>query len=105
MSDRLFLSLMAAAAAAMLAFSLVWPQGLGARSPWPFGHTPVQQTPAAQAAVAREAARAAHKNQAQINAAAAQLRRLNAPPGQPLVSSAAPTPAASAPSAGLRSGE
>jgi hypothetical protein len=100
MSDRLFLSLMAAAAAAMLAFSLVWPQGLGARSPWPFGHTPIQQTPAAQAAVAREAARAAHKDKARIEAAAAQLRRLNVGTDKPPASSAAP-----AANPGLRAGQ
>ncbi len=100
MSDRLFLSLMAAAAAAMLAFSLVWPQGLGARSPWPFGHTPIQQTPAVRAAVARETARAAHKDKARIDAAAAQLRRLNFGPG------ATPTPsAAPAATPGLRPGQ
>ena len=102
MSDRLFLSLMAAAAAAMLVFSLVWPQGLGARSPWPFGHTPIQQTPAAQAAVAREAARAAHKNKAQIDAATAQLRRLNAAPNAPHTPSSAPAPTINP---GLRAGE
>ena len=42
------------AAAAAIALSLVWPQGLGARSPGPFGHTPVQQTPEMQAAMKRE---------------------------------------------------
>ena len=38
MSDRLFFSLAALATAAMIALALVWPQGLGARSPGPFGH-------------------------------------------------------------------
>ncbi len=38
MSDRLYFSLMGLAAAAMIALALVWPQGMGARSPGPFGH-------------------------------------------------------------------
>ncbi len=54
MSDRLFFPLAAALALAMVALAAVWPQGLGARSPGPFGHTPVQQTAKAQAAMKRE---------------------------------------------------
>jgi hypothetical protein len=54
MLDRLYLPVLALAAAAAIALSLVWPQGLGARSPKPFGHTPVQQTPAMKAAMQRE---------------------------------------------------
>ncbi len=46
MSDRLFFSLIAIAAAAMVALALVWPQGFGARAPAPFGH----ETEAARAA-------------------------------------------------------
>ena len=38
MNDRLFFSLLGLAAAAMIALALVWPQGLGAPSPAPFGH-------------------------------------------------------------------
>ena len=53
MSDRLLFSLMGLASATMIALALVWPQGLGARSPGPFGHLPVQQTAAAKAARAR----------------------------------------------------
>ncbi len=53
MSDRLLFSLMGLASATMIAVALVWPQGLGARSPGPFGHLPVQQTAAAKAARAR----------------------------------------------------
>jgi hypothetical protein len=34
--------------------ALVWPQGLGDRSPPPFGHQPVQRTPQMQAAMRRE---------------------------------------------------
>jgi hypothetical protein len=54
MLDRLFMPALALAAAAAIALSLVWPQGLGARSPGPFGDTPLQQTPAMQAAMKRE---------------------------------------------------
>jgi hypothetical protein len=54
MLDRLYLPLLGLAAAATIALALVWPQGLGARSPGPFGRTPVQQTPAMQAAMKRE---------------------------------------------------
>jgi hypothetical protein len=54
MLDRLYLPLLALAALAAIALSLVWPQGLGDRSPAPFGHTPVQQTAAMKAAMERE---------------------------------------------------
>ena len=49
MSDRVQFSLMGLAGALMIALALVWPQGLGARSPGPFGHAPVQQTAASKA--------------------------------------------------------
>lgn len=48
MSDRLFFTLSAVAAVAMVALALVWPQGTGARSPPPFGHDLIQ--PEAEAA-------------------------------------------------------
>lgn len=54
MLDRLFMPLLGLAALAAIALSLVWPQGLGARSPAPFGRTPEQQTPAMRAAMKRE---------------------------------------------------
>jgi hypothetical protein len=54
MLDRLYMPLLGLAALAALALSLVWPQGLGARSPGPFGQTPEQQKPAVQAAMQRE---------------------------------------------------
>ena len=38
MSDPLFFGLAGLAIALMIALALVWPQGLGARSPAPFGH-------------------------------------------------------------------
>lgn len=89
MSDRLFLSLMAAAAAGMIALALVWPQGLGARSPWPFGHTPVEQTPAIQA-VEHAASRAAATHPAQAMAAAEHLRALGEPRAGPLAQGGRP---------------
>ncbi len=39
MRDRIFFPLCAALAVAMILLALVWPQGMGARSPEPFGHT------------------------------------------------------------------
>jgi hypothetical protein len=42
MSDRLFFPLMALIACSLIALSLVWPQGLGALSPPPFGHAATQ---------------------------------------------------------------
>ena len=47
MPDRLLFPLMGLAAVLMIALALVWPQGLGARSPAPFGHAMVQKNPAA----------------------------------------------------------
>ncbi len=38
MSDRVFFALAAAVALGMIALALAWPQGLGTRSPGPFGH-------------------------------------------------------------------
>ncbi|MDR3513698.1 MAG: hypothetical protein P4L73_18840 [Caulobacteraceae bacterium] len=101
MSDRLFLALMAAAAAAMIGFAAIWPQGLGARSPWPIGHTPVQQTPAMQAAMAREAAKAQKKYKVRTDAAAAQLRRVMTP--TPGAASSAPPASAAPPAAPAKS--
>lgn len=54
MLDRFFLPILGLAAAAAIALALVWPQGLGDRSPGPFGSTPLQRTPRMQAAMRRE---------------------------------------------------
>ena len=54
MLDRLFFPLIAALFLAMVALAAVWPQGLGDRSPGPFGHEPVQRTAQVQAAMKRE---------------------------------------------------
>ena len=53
MSDRIFFPLVALIALALIVLSLVWPQGLGAPSPTPFGHTlaPVRQDPPPQPGV------------------------------------------------------
>jgi hypothetical protein len=54
MLDRLYLPLLALAALAAIGLALVWPQGLGDRSPAPFGHEPTLRTPEMQAAMRRE---------------------------------------------------
>ena len=54
MLDRLFMPFLALAAIAAVALALVWPQGLGDRSPDPFGYEPVQRTPEMQARMRRE---------------------------------------------------
>jgi hypothetical protein len=54
MLDRLYLPFLALAAIAAVALAMVWPQGLGDRSPVPFGSPPVQRQAAMQAAMKRE---------------------------------------------------
>ncbi|MBW8816246.1 MAG: hypothetical protein JF588_22745 [Caulobacterales bacterium] len=54
MFDRLYLPVLALAALAAIGLAMVWPQGLGDRSPAPFGHPPVQRSPEMQAAMRRE---------------------------------------------------
>lgn len=54
MPDRIFMPLMALIGLAMIAFSLVWPQGYGDRSPAPWGTVPIQQTPEMRAKIQRE---------------------------------------------------
>ena len=55
MSDRVFFSLAALAAILMIALASIVPQGLGARSPGPFGRPLAQPQPNA-AALSRAAA-------------------------------------------------
>ena len=62
MLDRLYLPVLALAAIAAVALAMVWPQGLGDRSPAPFGSVPVQRTPQMQAAMRREALAAQRRN-------------------------------------------
>ena len=54
MLDRLYLPVLGLLAIGAVALAMVWPQGLGDRSPDPFGSTPVQRTPTMQAAMKRE---------------------------------------------------
>ena len=54
MLDRFYLVLLGLGAVTAVGLSLVWPQGLGDRSPAPFGHAPVQRSPEVQAAMRRE---------------------------------------------------
>jgi hypothetical protein len=54
MPDRILMPFLALIGLAMIAFSFVWPQGYGARSPGPWGSVPIQQTPAMQAKIQRE---------------------------------------------------
>jgi hypothetical protein len=54
MFDRLFFPAIGLLAAGLIALAMVWPQGLGARSPGPFGQTPYQQRPEVQAAIRRQ---------------------------------------------------
>jgi hypothetical protein len=57
MSDKIFFTLAAFATIAMIALAAVWPQGLGRRSPRPFGHETAleQQERAAKTGAARPA--------------------------------------------------
>ncbi|ODT86269.1 hypothetical protein [Phenylobacterium sp. SCN 70-31] len=54
MLDRFYLPILALAAAAAIALAMVWPQGLGDRSPAPFGREPVQRTAEMQAQMQRQ---------------------------------------------------
>ena len=54
MLDRFYLVLLGLGAVTAVGLSLVWPQGLGDRSPEPFGHAPIQRSPEMQAAMRRE---------------------------------------------------
>ncbi|WP_395674578.1 hypothetical protein [Phenylobacterium sp.] len=74
MIDRLYLPLLGLAAALAIGLAMVWPQGYGARSPAPFGHTPVQQTPAMKAAMQRQIEAA----QARVEEAREAVRDLQA---------------------------
>lgn len=81
MPDRIFLPLCALVALAMVALSLVWPQGYGDRSPGPFGSMPIQQTPEMKALIEKEktaAQRSDDRRRREAEAAAAA----GADPGQ-----------------------
>lgn len=74
MLDRLYLPALAILAAAAIALAMVWPQGLGDRSPPPFGYEPVQRSAAMQAAMRRETEAA----QRRLNQAREAVRNLQA---------------------------
>jgi hypothetical protein len=81
MLDRLYLPFLGLAAAAAIALALVWPQGMGARSPAPFGHAPELQTPEMQAAMRRESEAVGRRN-AEARATARTLQSQAIAPGQ-----------------------
>ncbi|HEY9219751.1 MAG TPA: hypothetical protein VIO94_17010 [Phenylobacterium sp.] len=54
MLRRLFFPALGLMALALIALAMVWPQGLGDRSPGPFGETPYQQRPEIKAAMLRQ---------------------------------------------------
>ncbi len=90
MSDRIVLPALALLAAALIGLAMIWPQGLGARSPGPFGSQPVQQRPEVQAAIQREEAAAARRAQQEqkeqrIPAPTPSAPREPAPPAEPPV--------------------
>ena len=65
MPDRILMPFLALIGLALIAFSLVWPQGYGDRSPAPWGTVPIQQTPEMRAKIQREKdAAATHEQQA-----------------------------------------
>ena len=74
MLDRLYLPFLALLAAAAIALSLVWPQGIGERRPAPFGQAPVQRTPQMQAALRRET----EASEARLRSAREAVRNLQA---------------------------
>jgi hypothetical protein len=81
MLDRLYLPILALAAAAAVALAMVWPQGLGDRSPDPFGSVPLQRTPAMQAAMKRETV-AAQRSRSQAREQVRNLQSQTLAPSQ-----------------------
>lgn len=79
MLDRLYLPLLAILSVLAVALAAVWPQGLGDRSPPPFGHVPVQRTAAMQAAMKRET----EASERRLNRAREAVRDLQAQSLQP----------------------
>ena len=81
MLDRFYMPALALAALAAVALAMVWPQGLGDRSPAPFGHFPEQRTPQAQAA-ALKAAVAAQRRDSQARETVRKLQTQAIAPSQ-----------------------
>jgi len=81
MLDRLYLPALALIAIGAVALAMVYPQGQGDRSPGPFGSTPIQRTPAMQAAMMRETLAAQRRNN-QARAAVHNLQTRALAPSQ-----------------------
>ena len=81
MFDRFYLPLLALGALAAVALALVWPQGLGDRSPAPFGQEPVLRSAQMQAAMRRET-EAAQKRVDQAREAVRNIRNQAIDPTQ-----------------------
>lgn len=77
--DRLYFPLLGLLTVLVIAAALVFPQGLGDRSPGPFGHEPVQRTPAMKAAMLREAEAAQQQTRSAREAVADQQTRQLSP--------------------------
>lgn len=54
MLNRLYLPVLAVLSVLAVALAAVWPQGMGDRSPPPFGHAPTLRSAQMQAAILRE---------------------------------------------------
>jgi hypothetical protein len=78
MPDRILMPFLALIGVAMIAFSLVWPQGYGDRSPGPWGTVPIQQTPEMRARIQREKD-AARLHEQQAREQAGDVRAATAP--------------------------
>ena len=83
-NDRVFFTGLALLAAGLVALATAWPQGYGARSPGPFGHTPVQQTPEMKAAIKREHDAAMRRQEQARREAAGEAPLPAAPSGMPM---------------------
>lgn len=81
MLDRFYMPVLGLAALSAVALALVWPQGLGDRSPAPFGHEPVERTPEAQAAMKR-ATEASERRIGQARDAVRKLQTQTIAPSQ-----------------------
>ena len=81
MLDRFYLPFLAFAAIAAVVLAMVWPQGLGDRSPAPFGHEPVQRSAAMQAKIRAETA-AAQKRVDQAREAVRNIKNQAIAPSQ-----------------------
>jgi hypothetical protein len=96
-SDRVFFTGLALLAVGLIALAMVWPQGYGDRSPGPFGHTPIQQTPAMKAAMKREHEAAMRRQEQERREAAGEAAAPAPSPSAMPIPGAALRPAQQAP--------